>query len=336
MNWLPDRTLAHLRDVADQPDLSDTRYELVERIGRGGMGAVYLAIDRALDRRVAVKVLHQPRVDEDAAVRMLKEAHILARLEHPGIVPVHDVGTLADGRIFYVMKHVEGSRLDAYVQQATSEADLLGIFERICAGVAFAHARMVIHRDLKPENIMVGRFGEVLVLDWGVAKLLSDPAVARSAAPGAARSQPSATNGEGATGTQEGTIIGTPGYMAPELLRGDAARADERTDIFALGALLRFMLNHAKRTPAPLNRLVPRQLEAICDKAAAPQPDERYASVEDLMDDLSRYREGLAVVAYPEGPFDLARRWVARYRTPILLVLTYLVIRLALLIVGRV
>jgi serine/threonine protein kinase len=147
---LSDAVLSHLRQVAA------FRYHLVEEIGRGGMGVVYRAEDRELGRQVALKVLN--RLD-------LAEARTLAALEHPGIVPVYDSGTMPDGRIFYAMRLVDGKRLDQY---RDSQAGLLRVFQRICETVAFAHARGVAHRDLKPQNIMVGKFGEVLVLDWGV------------------------------------------------------------------------------------------------------------------------------------------------------------------------
>jgi serine/threonine protein kinase len=147
---LSDEVVAHLKSVAA------FRYELVEEIGRGGMGVVYLAEDLDLGRRVALKVLNS--LD-------LEEARTLAALEHPGIVPVYDSGTMPDGRVFYAMRLVDGTRLDRY---RDTPAGLLRVFQRICETVAFAHARGVAHRDLKPPNIMVGKFGEVLVLDWGV------------------------------------------------------------------------------------------------------------------------------------------------------------------------
>lgn len=157
--------------MTDEPDLTATRYEIVEAIGRGGMGTVYRARDRELQREVALKVLQTAAASERAAERLLHEARILASLEHPGIVPVHDVGTVSDGRVFYVMKLVRGQRLDAHVRDLDTVAARLRIFDRICDAVAFAHAHGVIHRDLKPQNIMIGAFGEVLVLDWGVARL---------------------------------------------------------------------------------------------------------------------------------------------------------------------
>jgi len=144
------------------PDVSGTRYEIISVLGRGGMGVVYLARDTVLDREVALKIVERPAGDAN-------EARILARLEHPGIVPVHDFGELPDGRLFYAMKRVRGDRLDRWMAAGHDLAERLGVFLRVCDAVAFAHANSVIHRDLKPENVMVGEFGEVLVLDWGIA-----------------------------------------------------------------------------------------------------------------------------------------------------------------------
>jgi len=160
MKFLSDKALERLRDGADTPDLAGTRYRLLGRVARGGMGVVYAAEDGKLQRRVALKVLDVPGTDGDLANRLIREARVLAALEHPGIVPVHDVGTLADGRVFYTMKFVEGNRLDKYIESVASFPDRLRIFLRICDAVAFAHARGVLHRDLKPANIMVGARSE--------------------------------------------------------------------------------------------------------------------------------------------------------------------------------
>src|SRR5687768_3398978 len=175
MRWISDQRLNHLRELAVNPDFSATKYRIINELARGGMGTVYLAEDTELNRQVAVKVLNASEaadVTADLRQRMVREAQIIARLEHPGIVPVHDVGTLPDGRVFYAMKYVRGSSLDEYAAQTDSMRDRLRKFQAACDAVAFAHAHGVIHRDLKPQNIMIGSFGEVLVLDWGVAKIL--------------------------------------------------------------------------------------------------------------------------------------------------------------------
>jgi len=164
---LSDQVVEHLRRVAALPDLTGTPYELLEEIGRGGMGVVYAAHDRPLDRRVALKVL-------DAAAE--SEAGLIARLEHPAIVPVYQAGLLPDGRPWYAMKLVSGARLDHFLAGGPSLAERLRVFRRIGEAVAFAHTRGVMHRDLKPQNVMVGPFGEVYVMDWGIAAVAGTPA----------------------------------------------------------------------------------------------------------------------------------------------------------------
>src|SRR6266851_4596675 len=218
MRFLSDTALERLREGANVPDLAGTRYRLLDRIARGGMGVVYTAEDENLQRRVALKILDLPGTDGDLANRLIREARVLATLEHPGIVPVHDVGTLADGRVFYTMKFVEGRRLDKYIESVTSFPDRLRIFLRICDAVAFAHARGVLHRDLKPANIMIGPFGEVLVMDWGLAKILggglsggtcqADPDATVFDKPTAATAAGEATEISVVTG--HGTVMGTP------------------------------------------------------------------------------------------------------------------------------
>src|SRR6185503_7263968 len=254
MKWLSDDKLDHLLDIVG------TRYAFVKELGRGGMGTVYLAEDQELDRLVAIKVLNATEVTDGLRERMFREAQIIARLEHPGIVPVHDAGTLPDGRIFYAMKFVRGSRLDDYTAQGASLRDRLRKFQAVCDAVAFAHAHGVIHRDLKPQNIMIGSFGEVLVMDWGVAKIREDP------------HQSAVFN------TSDGTVIGTRNYMSPEQARGEV-EIDERADVYSLGAVLKFLLTDQKAsTPA----------KAICLKAIAQTTADRYASASELSADIGR------------------------------------------------
>jgi eukaryotic-like serine/threonine-protein kinase len=299
--WLSDRAVAHLRALPDDLAALGDRYELQEAIGRGGMGVVFRAFDRELEREVAVKVLHAHA--PGAAERLLQEARILARLEHPGTLPIHDVGTLADGRVFYVMKLVVGRRLDQHVADGSALPDRLRVFERLCDAVAFAHAHGVIHRDVKPENVMIGAFGEVLVLDWGVAKA------------------------RGMAIPEHGSILGTPGYMAPEQAAG--AQVDERADVFALGGILAFLVCGKPRIDGPG---VPRALAAIVRRAQSESPGGRYQTVGDLSADVMRFAAGLAVDAYRESLFERTRRVVNRYRTPIVLVLAYLIMRMILLL----
>src|SRR5207253_4507257 len=207
----------HLRQVADWPDCTGTRYRLVEKIGQGGMGSVYLARDQELDRPVALKVLADGRTQADLQSRIAQEARILARLEHPGIVPIHDFGTLPDGRVYYAMKLVRGRRLDEWTADGHPLAERLGTFAKVCEAVAFAHAHGVLHRDLKPQNVMVGAFGEVLVMDWGLAKTVRGapyPVLSTPHAAGGGAEQPEPSLAAPATSTQAGAVLGTPGYMA--------------------------------------------------------------------------------------------------------------------------
>jgi serine/threonine protein kinase len=283
------------------PEVSGTRYELISILGRGGMGTVYLARDTVLDRDVALKIVERPAGDAN-------EARILARLEHPGIVPVHDFGELPDGRLFYAMKRVRGDRLDRWMASGHDLAERLGVFLRVCDAVAFAHAHGVIHRDLKPENVMVGEFGEVLVLDWGVAQVRGAGCEVRGA-------------GCEMRGVSDG-IVGTPDYMAPEQARGDAT-VDHRADVYALGAMLE-----------SIGDAVP--VLAIARKARSADPGARYQGVQALAADVSRYLAGRAVEAHRETVVDRLARFERRYRLPILLVLTYLAVRALMLWFVRV
>jgi serine/threonine protein kinase len=163
---LSDSVLQHLRQVVDLPDLAGTRYTLESEIGRGGMGVVYAAHDRELDRRVALKVM-------DAAFSA--EPRLIARLEHPAIVPVYESGTLPDGRAFYAMKLVAGARLDRYLESNPPLAERLRVVQRVGEALGFAHSQSLMHRDLKPQNVMVGAFGEVYVMDWGVEAVAGTP-----------------------------------------------------------------------------------------------------------------------------------------------------------------
>lgn len=315
MRFLSDRALERLRAGSDAPDLSGTHYRLLERVARGGMGVVYVAEDLRLGRRVALKVLDLPDASGEFANRLVREARVLARLEHPGIVPVHDVGTLTDGRVFYAMKFVEGRRLDEHIAAVPSLPDRLRVFLRICDAVAFSHARGVLHRDLKPANIMVGPFGEVLVMDWGLAKVLREGAAAE--ANRAASDDPAETIIElpqtkeqtGAVDvsgpTEHGVVLGTPGYMSPEQARGEVRRVDARSDIYALGALLKFLVTGKAPGEARGAAVsVPRPLTAVMAKAMAQEPGGRYSSVQELAGEVSRYLDGLAVTAYRESMFE--------------------------------
>jgi serine/threonine protein kinase len=327
MTWLSDDAVERLRRVLEEPDLEGTRYTVVRRLGRGGMGSVWLAEDERLGREVALKVLDVPDEDGRLAARLRREARVLAGLEHPGIVPVHDVGQLADGRVFYAMKRVEGERLDQ-IAPRLGLAERLRVLRRVIEAVGFAHTRGIVHRDLKPENVMVGPFGEVLVLDWGLAKVLAGGV----REPEPSESEPPAVEAASAAGsatTAHGAVLGTPGWMAPEQARGDNASLDARADIYALGGLLAYLLAHPAE-PAP-----PRPLGAIAAKAMAPEPDRRYPRAAALGAEVDRWLDGLPVGAYREGLLERARRLAVRHRAAILLVLTYLLVRALLLLRAR-
>lgn len=249
---LGDSVLDHLRRVAALPDLSGTRYELECEIGRGGIGIVYAARDRVLNRRVALKVLD---------LTPAGEAQLIAALEHPAIVPVYEAGTLPDGREFYAMKLIRGARLDRYLVARPNLPERLRLIWRVGEALAYAHSHGVIHRDLKPQNVMVGEFGEVYVMDWGVE-----------------------------------AIAGTPAFRAPEVL------LDQRSDIYGLGALLRFVL------PDPN----PPALGAIAAKAMSADPAARYPEVPALLADIERFEQGMAVEAWPEPLWHRLRRFASR------------------------
>jgi len=272
---LTDGIVEHLRHAVSSPDLSATHFELESEIGRGGMGVVYAAHDRKLDRRVALKVIDAP-IDG--------EAQLIARLEHPAIVPVYDTGILPDGRAWYAMKLVSGARLDTYLAAAPSVAERLRIFRRVGEAVAFAHTLEAIHRDLKPQNIMVGQFGEVYVMDWGV------PAVA-----------------------------GTPAFRAPE------GSLDIRSDIYAMGALLQFMLPDGA-SPA---------LRAIAAKAMQPDSAARYADAAALLADIDRFQEGLAVEAWNEPLWYSLRRFGSRNAVLLWLLAAYASVKFLLFFLKR-
>jgi len=305
---LSDSALERLRGALAGAE-EEERYELLEELGRGGMGTVYRAVDKRLAREVALKVVEESAEPETAA-RLLHEAVVIARLEHPGIVPVHDRGRLRDGRLFYAMKLVQGRRLDELLASGLALTEALAVFERLAQAVAFAHAHGVVHRDLKPENVMVGSFGEVLVMDWGIAKVLSD-----SDPPAGAR----ATGADG-PGTAHGTVLGTPGYMAPEQERGETSSVDARTDVWALGAILRGLLQVG----------APRPLLAVAAKAMSERPADRYADAADLAAEIAHFRAGAAVGAYRESLPERLLRFGRRYRLPIVLVIAYLVMRVVI------
>jgi eukaryotic-like serine/threonine-protein kinase len=337
MKWLSDRVVDRLQTNLQLPDFSGTRYRALRYLARGGMGTVWLAEDTILNRYVVLKILDPANDSGEMASRLLREARVLARLEHPGIVPVHDAGTLADGRAFYCMKYVEGQTLDRYARSG-SLPERLTLLQRMVEPLAFAHSKGILHRDLKPENIMIGSFGEVLVMDWGVAKIKE---AVRFEVGLEARDDPGSNVSTSLPETAHGRILGTPGYMSPEQAQGEIDSIDERTDVYSLGAILAFMLTGRgpeeldRPSPSGRSRPVPRPLRAICAKAMAPDPATRYASVQELSSDITKYLEGLPVTAYREGVFERALRLFTHHRVAIVLVGAYLLMRLLFILLSR-
>jgi eukaryotic-like serine/threonine-protein kinase len=328
MKWLSDAAVDRLRAAAaDVPDLSGSGYVLQGKLGEGGMGGVYRVLDTALGRQVALKVIGIGDPKGELAARLLREAKVIAKLEHPGIVPVHNVGSLPDGRVFYTMKLVQGWRLDEYAAEPVGVPEGLRIFQKICEAVSFAHAHGVLHRDLKPQNIMVGPFGEVLVMDWGLAKVRDAEGVECSTDPAEVRAEGRASETDTAgVDTAHGVVLGTPGYMAPEQARGEVAALGERADVYSLGTVLRFLLEGCGSAT--------RALAAIGNKATAEDPRQRYGSVEELTQDIARYLDGMPVSAYREGSLTRLWRWTVKNRAWILLIMAYLLLR-GLFIVWR-
>ncbi|MCB9595661.1 MAG: serine/threonine protein kinase [Sandaracinaceae bacterium] len=295
-------------DPAIRSVVSSDRYVVGEEIGRGGMGAVYAWSDPHIGREVAAKVLLAD--DERARARFFHEARTQGRLAHPSIVPVYDLAALPDGSPFFTMQRVQGSTLATLLAEAEgarfTTRKLLEALARIALAVDFAHVRGVIHRDLKPANLMLGDFGEVYVLDWGIARQLSMSP--QPDAPTLDASMP-----EGGL-TARGTLLGTPGYMATEQARGDLASLDARTDVYALGCVLFEILAReplhrgeravelitstlsatTDRSPqrrAPGRDIAP-ELDALCQAATHPSRDERLGSARALAEGLERYLEG--------------------------------------------
>jgi serine/threonine protein kinase len=234
-------------EMPDHDGASLGRYQVHGEIARGGMGAILRGRDVDLGRELAIKVLLESHRGDSEVVRwFIEEAQIGGQLQHPGIAPVYELGAFPDRRPYFAMKLIKGRTLASLLRERTSPAEdlprFLAIFEQICQTMAYAHARGVIHRDLKPSNVMVGSFGEVQVMDWGLAKVLPIGGIADEAAPQAVNETIITTVRSGSAGSgsesQAGSVLGTPSYMAPEQARGEVDKIDERADVFGLGAVL--------------------------------------------------------------------------------------------------
>ena len=345
--------------LADGP-----RFRRVRSHAKGGLGEVWLAEDAELHREVALKEIQERFADyEDSRTRFVREAEITGQLEHPGVVPIYGLGSYGDGRPYYAMRFIRGESMQEAIdrlheadraerdpgERALALRGLLGRFVAVCNAVGYAHARGTIHRDLKPGNVMLGEFGETLVVDWGLARRMNEEED-RTLLPIPIRLSQDAVQ------TLEGQSLGTPSFMPPEQALGEMGRVGPASDIFSLGATLYCLLTGKPpyrgsnlvlqaaecRYPVPrqVNTAVPAALEAVCVKAMARRPEDRYAQARDLAAEVDRWLGDEPVSAYRESLMPRVGRWARRHRT---LVSSLLVLLLAsvtgstvgLIVVGR-
>jgi serine/threonine-protein kinase len=324
------------------------RFQILRPHASGGLGEVFVALDRDLGREVALKQIRSPFADDDASrLRFVREAQVTGGLEHPGIVPVYALGSDSQGRPFYAMRFIRGESLaDAITRfhaaefQAQSQGErslelrkLLRRLLDVCNAIEYAHSRGVLHRDLKPSNIVVGTHGETLVVDWGLAKAMA----AADGSGDATAELPLSPSGAGeATETLPGLAIGTPSFMSPEQAAGDRDLIGTASDVYSLGASLYCLLTGRAPferasvalvlqavqdgefpPPREINHSIPKQLEAVCLKAMALKPHDRYPSPRTLADDIERWMADEAVTARPEPLAERTIRWMRRKRTTV-------------------
>ncbi|MGZ6143065.1 MAG: WD40 repeat domain-containing serine/threonine protein kinase, partial [Myxococcales bacterium] len=307
--------------AAEQPG----HYELKRELGRGSQAVVFVAHDRQMGRDVAFKQL-LPGGPRDSEERFLREARVAGQLEHPGVVPVHELGRRADNSLYCAMRLVRGRSLaEAFKEnKGRTRLQLLSNFVQLCQTIAYAHERGVIHRDIKPETVMLGAFGETVLLDWGVAKLRGNPDDIKDALRAPEVS-------ERFDATQEGDVIGTPAYMSPEQALGNVKEIDEQSDVWSLGAVLyellcgrppfteknavQLLIKIAKDKFPPVLTVAPetpRELALICERALEKNKKRRYASALELARDIEAFRAGGRVSGIEYSSVQLLRKWVQR------------------------
>jgi len=326
---------------------SPNRYRIVRPHARGGLGEVFVAWDQELEREVALKEIREEHVhSQRLRERFVREAEINGNLEHPGIVPVYGLGTYPDGRPYYAMRFVQGETLQAALDRFHAEAPrlddsqwLIGVrhllrrFLSICDAVDYAHSRGVIHRDLKPANILLGKFGETLIIDWGLAKATGR---ADESVIGQAEREPTVPSPapDSHVPTVVGETMGSPPYMSPEQARGDHSDLDSRSDFYSLGATMFAVITgrtpvFGRKTseilervgrgeidpPSAVNPRVPLALEAICRKAMSLEPADRYPSARALADDLERWMEDRPVAVFEDPWSTRVLRWSRQHKS---------------------
>lgn len=340
-------TEAGLREIDKAVRVKEEKsYDERGIIGRGGTGRVYLGFDRNIEREIAVKELDIESKERGYAkilARFVREAKITGQLEHPGIVPIYEFGVRRDGKVYYAMKYVRGKTLHKAIKECEDSSPetafakrmkLLGALIDVCEAMSFAHTSNVIHRDLKPGNIVLGKFGETVLLDWGLAKKTG--------------------NGESMLGmeehlkwneseipenpelTSQGQLLGTLSYMSPEQAAGDNEKIDQRSDVYSLGAILFVILTGKKPyagerrkifefiksdlpvpSPKKLLSIVPAELAVICEKAMKKDKNERYSNAGEMAEDLKAYRDGRLVSVYAYTRKEIFKRFVHRNKVSI-------------------
>jgi serine/threonine-protein kinase len=321
------------------------RFRVLRPHAKGGLGAVFVALDSELNREVALKQMLDSHADDPVSRhRFLLEAEITGGLEHPGIVPVYGVGTYGDGRPYYAMRFIRGDSLkeaidrfhkDESLQNDPSHRslwlrELLGRFLDVCNAIDYAHSRGVLHRDIKPGNIIVGKHGETLIVDWGLAKASGKS----ESVTGSDERTLTPSSASGSTETLPGSALGTPSYMSPEQASGDLDRLGPSSDVYSLGATLYCLLTGKPPfegadlgaivrkvqqggfpPPRQSDPAIDRALEAVCQKAMRLQPELRYASVRELARDIEHWLADEPVAAYPESRLERLGRWLRQHRT---------------------